>query len=58
MTIAELRKKYPHSEFYFFKDGYELQKAPFYHSKIKSYRFVMTWSKESECLKDTIFIDL
>lgn len=48
MTICELRKQFPHHEFYFFKDGKELNKAPFYHAKIKSY----------EVHKNAIFIDM
>lgn len=37
MTIADLRKKYPWQSFYFFRDGYEMRKAPFYHDRIKGY---------------------
>lgn len=37
MTICELRKQFPHSDFYFFENGYEMRKAPFFHSRIKSY---------------------
>ena len=49
MTICELRKTYPHHDFYFFKDGYEMKKAPFFHDKIKSF------SIKNE---DTIFIEM
>lgn len=49
MTICELRKKFPCHDFYYFKDGKELQKAPFYHSPIKGYQIIDD---------DTIFIDL
>jgi hypothetical protein len=44
MTIAELRKNYPHSEFYFFKDGLEMRKAPFYHSEIKGFEEVNSYT--------------
>ena len=37
MTICGLRKQYPYHEFYFFKDGREMRKAPFFHDKIKDY---------------------
>lgn len=47
MTICELRKIYPLHDFYFFKDGYELRKSPFYHAKIKSFEIVNV---------DTIFV--
>ena len=40
MTIAELRKQFPSHSFMFFKNGWELQKAPFFHDKIKSFREV------------------
>lgn len=49
MTICELRKKYPCHDFYFFEDGYELRKSPFYHAKIKSFEVVNA---------DTIFVHL
>ena len=37
MTINDLRKEFPHYCFYFFKNGWELDKAPFLHTIIKSY---------------------
>lgn len=37
ITICQLRREYPHHDFYFFKDGKELQKAPFFHSLVKSF---------------------
>ena len=40
MTICELRKQYPHADFYFFENGREMRKAPFYHARIKSYKVV------------------
>ena len=48
MTISELRKIFPHSDFYFFENGKEMRKAPFYHAKIKSY----------EVKGDTVFIEM
>lgn len=48
MTIRELRKLYPHSDFYFFENGREMRKAPFYHAKIKSFKVV----------KDALFIEM
>lgn len=47
MTICELRKMYPCHDFYFFKDGYELRKAPFYHAEIKDFKVVNV---------DTVFV--
>lgn len=49
MTIKNLREFYPFHDFYFFKDGKELEKAPFYHSPIKGFRVVND---------DTIFVDV
>lgn len=40
MTINDLRKLYPHHEFYFFENGKELSKAPFIHSKIKGFEII------------------
>ena len=40
MTIAELRKQFPHSEFFFFENGKQMMKAPFYHARIKSYDII------------------
>lgn len=37
MTICQLRKQFPYIDFYFFEDGYEMQKAPFFHATIKSF---------------------
>lgn len=49
MTICNLREKYPHHNFYFFKDGYEMMRAPFYHAKIKSFEVIN---------ENTIFIEM
>lgn len=48
ITICQLRSMFPHHEFCFFKDGKELQKAPFYHAVIKAY----------EVVKDAVFIEM
>lgn len=48
MTICELRKQFPSKEFYFFENGREMRKSPFYHSKIKSF----------EIKGDYIFIEM
>lgn len=37
MTINQLRQKYPHADFYFFKNGLGMSRAPFLHDTIKSY---------------------
>ena len=47
MTICDVRKKYQRHNFYFFKDGYEISKCPFYHARIKSFEVINA---------DTIFI--
>lgn len=47
MTICDLRKKYQRHNFYFFKDGHEIMKMPFYHASIKSFEVISA---------DTIFI--
>lgn len=44
MTIKDVRKMYPHSDFYFFKDGFQMRKAPFYHSEIKDYEEVNSYT--------------
>ena len=49
MTICELRKIYPHHEFYFFVNEKEVAKAPFIHDKIKGYKVIND---------NTIFIDI
>ena len=49
MTINELRKFYPHHEFYFFENEKEVAKAPFIHTKIKGFKVIND---------TTIFIDL
>lgn len=49
MTINELRKFYPHHEFYFFENEKEVAKAPFIHTKIKGFKVIND---------NTIFIDL
>jgi hypothetical protein len=38
MTINDLRKFYPHHEFYFYENGKGLVKAPFIHTKIKGFK--------------------
>lgn len=38
ITICQLRKMFPHHEFYFFKNGKEIPKSPFVHDIIKSYK--------------------
>jgi hypothetical protein len=40
MTICELRKFYPHHEFYFFKDNKEVAKSPFFHQKIQGFKVI------------------
>ena len=40
VKICDLRRMFPHHDFYFFEDGKALQKAPFYHAVIKSYKVV------------------
>lgn len=47
MTVCELRKMFPYHDFYYFKDGHELRKAPFFHATFKSF---------SEINADTVFI--
>lgn len=48
-TIAELRKEYPHCEFYFFHNGWEMQKAPFYHARVKGVKKIN---------ENTLFIEM
>ncbi len=48
MTVNELRKQYPSKDFYFFRNGYKMQKAPFLHDRIKSF----------EVKGDSIFIEM
>lgn len=43
MTIAQLRKMYPHSYFAFFENGKETRKVPFYHAPVKSYEEHGDW---------------
>ena len=40
MTIRELRKFYPHHEFYFFKNEKEVANSPFYNNQIKGFKVV------------------
>ena len=49
ITICQVRKMFPHSDFFFFKNGHEMQKAPFYHTTIKSYDVINEY---------TIFINI
>lgn len=48
MSINDLRKQYPSKDFYFFRDGLEMRKAPFLHDKIKSF----------EVKGDSVFIEM
>lgn len=48
MSINDLRKQYPSKDFYFFRNGYEMRKAPFLHDKIKSF----------EVKGDNVFIEM
>lgn len=48
MSINELRKQYPSKDFYFFRDGREMRKAPFLHDKVKSF----------EVKGDNVFIEM
>jgi hypothetical protein len=48
MTVNELRKLYPSKDFYFFRNGYKMQKSPFLHDRIKSF----------EVKGDSIFIEM
>lgn len=49
MSIMDLRRKFPHHDFYFFKDGFEMKKSPFIHSPIKSFEIKND---------DTIFVEM
>lgn len=49
MTIKELRKFYPHHEFFFFENDKEVAKAPFIHTTIKGFKVISD---------NTIFVDL
>lgn len=40
MTIKELRKFYPHHEFYFFKNEKEVANSPFFHQEIKGFKVI------------------
>lgn len=42
MTINDLRKQYPNSNFYFFENGYAYRSTPWLYQKIKSYKKVAT----------------
>ena len=48
MSILNLRRLHPGKDFYFFRDGREMRKAPFLHDKIKSY----------EVIGDSVFIEM
>ncbi len=48
ITVCNLRSMFPHHDFYFFKGGKELQKAPFYHAVIDSY----------EVVRDAVYIEM
>lgn len=47
MTISNIRKLYPHHDFYFFKGKHEMVKSPFFHAVVKKFEVID---------EDTIFI--
>lgn len=49
MTINQLRKFYPHHEFFFFENDKEVRKAPFIHTVIKGFEVIN---------ENTIFVNL
>ncbi len=53
MTVAQVRKENPSAELLFFKDGMEMQKAPFLHDQIKEFEV-----KKYESGRTVAYIDM